>query len=464
MAERGLFDEGEPGGEGLATHTPAEDAASREALLGAGVPRVKVAVRDQKRIRYLALDELLPADDVARVVLAFVEQADLSELYGRIRAFEGSAGQSPIDPKILLCLWLLATIKGISSAREIARRCESDRPFEWICGEVSVNDHSLSDFRTAHPEFLDGLLTEQIAGLMHAGLVTLERVAQDGVRVRASAGASSFRREPTLQDCLAEAQEQVAELHEEAQGDQAAPSRRQKAARERAAREREQRLRDALTACAEVQQQKTARGGDSLKYPARASTTDPDARNMKMPDGGFRPAFNGQFATDADSQVIVGVDATTQGTDAGLVTPMVKQIEERTGRAPDAMLVDGGFSTKGDIQALNDPAEGGPKVFAPVKDEDKKREKGQDPFAPLPTDTPARAEWRQRMGTAAAKEIYKDRASTAECVNALARQRGLTQFRVRGRPKVKTMMLWYALAHNLLRWGAFVSQGLLKVT
>ena len=465
MTERRLFDDGE-----VADSVSGEPPQSAD--VGRGTPRLRVACRDQVVMRLLSLDQMLPVDDEARTVVAFVEQCDLSELYGSIRAVEGQAGRATIDPQILLSLWLYATIQGIGSAREVDRQCRQHWAFQWICGDVSVNYHTLADFRVAHGAVLDRLLTEQVAELMSVNAVTLQRVAQDGVRVRASAGASSFRRKPTLEECLVEAQEQITALKEEVQKDPAATSRRQQAARERAVREHEQLVRDALAACAEVQAAKEKRGGDSLKQPARGSTTDPDARKMKMPDGGTRPAFNVQFATDTASQVVVGVDVTNQGTDHGLMSPMIGQIEQRTGQRPQEYLADGGFNSNEEIDALNDPrpntpatanthatadapASNGTKLFVPVKEVEKKRKKGIDPFAPLPTDTPQRAEWRQRMGTESAQAIYKERASTAECVNALARQRGLTQFRVRGLPKVKIIATWFALAHNVLRWAYF---------
>jgi transposase len=402
-------------------------------------------------MRTLALDQMLPPDDEARVVWAFVEQCDLSPLFAQIRAVEGVAGRNANDPRMLLAVWLFATLKAVGSARELERLCERHLQYQWLCGEVSVNYHTLADFRVKHAAALDGLLTQQIAGLMHAGAVTLERVAQDGVRVRASAGKASFRRRPTLEKCLAEAQQQVEGLRQEVEADPAAASRRERAARERAARERRENVEKALAACDQVQAMKDQRGGDSLKSPARSSTTDPDARNMKMPNGGFNPAYNVQFATDTASQVIVGVDAINQGTDAGQLTPMVEQVEQRTGVRPTEMLADGGFSTKDDLEALNDP-EQGYKVYAPVKEEEQQRAKGQDPFAPRPGESPRLTEWRVRMGTADAQTIYKERAATAECVNALARQRGLQQFRVRGLNKVRTIAVWFAIAHNLRRW------------
>lgn len=416
-----------------------------------GRPRLRTAERSQVVMRMLALDQMLPADDEARTVWAYVEQCDLSDLLAEIRAVEGHAGRNSTDPRILLALWLLATLRGVGSARELARLCERHLSYQWLCGDVSLNYHTLADFRVTHAATLDRLLTEQIAVLMHAGAVKLQRVAQDGVRVRASAGKSSFRRREKLEECLAAAQQQVEALKAEVEEDPAAASRREKAAKERAAQERLERVTAALAACAQVQAAKEKRRGDSLKNPARASTTDPEARNMKMADGGYRPAYNVQFATDVDSQVIVGVEVTNQGTDAGQLTPMVEQIENRTGVRPPEVLADGGYTTNDDIQALNRPEEGY-KVYVPVKKEQQLQAKGEDPFAPRPDESPELTEWRTRMGTEEAKTIYKDRAATAECVNALARQRGLYQFNVRGSVKTRAVGLWHALAHNLQRW------------
>jgi transposase len=426
---------------------PAEKAQAEPQT---GLPRLRTAQRDQVVIRMLALDQMLPADDEARVVWQFVEQSDLSPLYAQIRSVEGHAGRDSTDPKILYGLWLFATLKGVGSARELDRLCERHISYQWLCGDVSLNYHTLADFRVQHGDLLDQLITDQVASLVHCGAITLDRIAQDGMRVRASAGKASFHRRKTLEQCLREAEEQVKQLKTEVHDDPAVASRREKAARERAARERVERVTDALKACDEVQQHKEKRGGDSLKNPARGSTTDPDARVMKMANGGFNPAFNVQFATDTESQVIVGVEVVNQGTDAGQLAPMLEQIEQRSGVQSKEVLADGGFSTRDDIQQVNQPDQGR-KLYVPVKEESQQRAKGQDPFAPRRGESPELTEWRTRMGTEEAKEIYKERASTAECVNALARQRGMTQFRVRGLSKVLIIARWFVLAHNLRR-------------
>jgi transposase len=408
-----------------------------------GRARVRRAERHQVVMQMASLDSLLPDDHRARLVWEYVEGLDLSGVYAKIQAIEGRAGRDAIDPKILMALWLYATLEGVGSARQLARLCEEHLAYRWLCGGVSVNYHTLSDFRTAHPEVLDDLLTASVATLMHEGLVTLHRVAQDGMRVRASAGASSFRRRPTLEDCQVQARQQVESLRQELEADPGAGTRRQQAARQRAAKERSERIAKALDELPEIESKKKA----ADKEKARASTTDPEARITKMGDGGFRPAHNVQFATDTASQVITGVEVVNVGSDQGQMAPMVQQHRDRYEKTPKEALVDGGFANKEDIEKLAS-AEVGTTVYAPVP---KPKKQDRDPHQPLPGDSAAIAEWRQRMGTPEAKEIYKERASTAECVNAISRNRGLRQFPVRGLRKVRAVALWFAIAHNLMR-------------
>jgi transposase len=383
------------------------------------------------------LEGLIAPEHQVRIVWAFAEAQDLSVLYGMIEARGSNPGRAAIDPRIMLALWLNATLDGVGSSRELERRCEEDMAYKWICGGVSVNYHTLSDFRTAHPELLDALLTSNVAALLSEGLVDLNRVAQDGMRVRASAGAGSFRREPTLQQCLEEARTQVERLRNELEEGTAEGSKRERASRERAARERLDRVERALERSKELRAKKSGKE----KEKTRVSTTDPEIPVMKMGDGGFRPAANVQFATDTDSQVITGVEVTNRGSDQGEMAPMVEQHHERYGTYPNEVLVDGGFAKLDDIEVVSAPDKGCT-VFAPVP---KPKNEARDRYEPLPSDSPAVAEWRKRMGTEEAKEIYKDRAATAECVNAIARNRGMRQFTVRGLEKIKTVTLWFVL-------------------
>lgn len=411
-----------------------------------GGSRVKSPQRRQIQWRPLALDELLPADHRARVVWRFVEALDLTPLYAQIRAVEGVAGRDAVDPRLLMALWLFATLEGVSSARQLARLCERDLAYLWLCGEVTVNHHLLSDFRTAHAEFLDRVLTDSIAVLMHQGLVTLDGVAQDGMRVRAHAGTSSFRRRATLEQCRRTARERVEQLRHQGAEETGAEDRRQ-AANERAARERAERVERALEELEKLaaQKERNEKGSGSK---ARTSTTDPEARLMKMGDGGFRPAYNVQLATDVDARLIVGVDVTNQGSDRGAMAPMHDFVRQRYGKTPGKYLVDCGFATKEDLTTVE---QRGTEMFAPVFGEEAIRRRGNDPFSPLRGDTPEIIRFRRRMGTPEGQAMYRLRCSVAEFPNAVFRNQGLGQFRVRGRMKAKAIALWHALAFNLQR-------------
>jgi hypothetical protein len=370
----------------------------------------------------------------------------------------------------MLALWLYATVEGIGSAREIARLCEEHIAFEWLCGGVGMNAKTLADFRVDHGAVLEQLLIDSFTALMRAGVASLDRVAQDGVRVRASAGAASFRKHSTLQDCQREAEKTVAELRSQVKADPGAASRKQVAARKRAAEDREQRVRAALEVTKELnarQQEQIRRQAERAAKQAeqdaanakkddepaakksklsepRASTTDAEARVMKMADGGFRPAYNIQFATDTKSTAIASVSVDNIGSDMGKMAPMSDALEAQYGERPGQHLVDGGFVKFDDIDAL---AQSGVEVFAPVP---KPRDESRDRYAPQSDDSPAVAEWRKRMAEDQAKEIYKQRAATAECANAQARNRGMTEFVVRGLEKVKVVALWHALTHNMI--------------
>jgi transposase len=286
------------------------------------IARVNRPERSQVEMQLLSLNQMLPSDHRARIVWRFVESLDLEPLYQQIEVSREKAGRTAIAPEILVALWLLATLDGIGPARELDRRCSEQVPYLWILGGVSVNYHTLSDFRVGHADFLEQLLVDTVAALIDRDLVPLETIAQDGMRVRANAGKSSFRRKPTLEKLQKEAQAHVDRLKKEAENDadrQQGDARR-RAAAERAAQERQTRINEALEQHEKLAQQREKRKkGDGEK--TRVSTTDPDARNMKMANGGFDPAFNVQFATDADSRIIVGVEVSNAGTDGGEMDP-----------------------------------------------------------------------------------------------------------------------------------------------
>lgn len=417
------------------------------------VARLLRPVRNQVQWMERDLDSLLPEDHQARAIWAFLDRLDLSAFYRSIKAVLDRPGHPAIDPQVLLALWVYATKEGVGSARQLDRLCREHDGYRWLCGGVTVNYHTLSDFRVAYQEGLDDLLTKILAAMMSQGLVILAGVAQDGTRVRASAGAGSFRRKERLEQYLAAAQEQVQRLAQEREQPDPEGSRRQQGARERAAQERQQRLEKALEqlpaleAAKDRQRQSLARSRRDRVSEPRVSTTDPEARVMKLADGGFRPAYNLQLATDTASQVIVGVAVTNQGADAGQGGPMEEQVAQRTGRHPAAYLMDGGFVQLQDITTLT---ERGICVYAPVRaPRSGERQRSDRRWG----DSSAVVAWRERMETEQAKAIYKQRAATAECVNAQVLDRyGLRQFNVRGLEKVLTVGLLLAVTHNVLRW------------
>jgi transposase len=428
----------------LFENLPEQRVAASE---GRGAPRLRVPERGQVGMHWAALDDLIPEDHPVRAVWAFAARLDLTRLHEAIKAREGVAGHPPAAPELMMALWLWATVDGVGSARRLDQLCRDHLAYRWLCGGVSMNYHTLSDFRTAHTQLLDELLARGVATLVEAGLVALDTLAQDGLRIRASAGAASFRRHKRLGELRAAAQARVARLRTELEADPAAGDRRQRAAQERAARDREARIAAAQERMRELEaertrREKTNKADVAKQKEPRASTTDAEARVMKMADGGFRPAYNMQIVSEPTSQIIVAVDVETSGSDRGLARPAVENLRAG-GLTPSDFLVDGGFTKNSDIEWAH---ASGTRLWCPPG----QTRHGTDPYAPKPDDSAGVADWRKRMASAAGKQMYRQRAQH-ECINARARRMGLTQLTVRGKAKARTALQWFALAHNMLR-------------
>lgn len=422
-----------------------EQASS--ATVHRGAARLRRPERAQIGWHNAAIDDLVAQDHPVRAVWAFVSAMDLRELHDAVKAREGVPGHPPAAPEVMMALWLWATVDGVGSARRVARLCEVHLAYRWLCGGVSVNYHGLSDFRVAHVALLDRLLAGGVAALVAEGLVALDVLAQDGMKVRASAGASSFRRRARLEQLGAAAAARVAELRAELEADPAAGDRRSRAAQERAARERAERIAAASARLEELQAERARRERTNKAQVAkqkepRASTTDAEARVMKMADGGFRPAYNMQLVSAPEPQVIVAVDVETSGSDRGLARPTLETLAGR-GIEPKDYLVDGGFTKNQDIEWAH---ANGIALWCPAT----QSKHGRDPYAPRQDDGAGVAQWRCRMPSDQGKSFYKQRAK-AECPNAWARRMGLGQLLVRGKHKARAALLWFALAHNMLR-------------
>jgi transposase len=412
-----------------------------------GAPRLREPQRDQIELRAVDIDSLIGEDHAVRVIWSYVEGLDLSELEDRIKARGDRPGHPATSPRLLLALWLYATSDGVGSARALERLCNSHDVYRWLCGGVSVNYHTLADFRVGCADLLDRLLAEHLAALAKAGLIDLDTFAQDGVRIRASAGAASFRREETLDQHWATAQAVVEELKREVEAHSDASNQRIKAAKERAARERLERVKSAQKALAEIKQHRQERdkkrpNGKKPKEP-RASTTDPEARVMKMADGGFRPAYNVQVASVAGEQIVVTTEVSNNGSDRSLMRPMLERLRTLLGHFPQTHLADGGFCSGEDIEWAHGQ---GIEVYCPPI----QSKHGTDPYLPRRGDGPGVLAWRARMAGDPGKAQYKLR-SICECIHARWRNWDLRQLTVHGIAKVRAVVLLYALTNNILQ-------------
>lgn len=424
-----------------------------------GKPRVNRPNRGQMEWRPVNLDSWLPEDHEARLVWAWVEGMDLSQLYAAIRSVEGDAGRNATDPAIFMALWLYATLQGVGSARQLAKLCQEHLAYMWICGGVSVNYHTLADFRVEQEAILDRLLVESIAALRSEGLVSLEQVTIDGKKLRASAGSGSFHRQETLERHLEEACQQVDALRRELDENpqqitrSLTLSQRQQKARERAARERLERLEAAKQQVAELEKraQETGRAKQDQKAGKeyRVSETDPQARVMRMANGGFSPAYNTQICTTLEGNFILGVQVSQQGNDAGLASPLLDQVAADHGERPQLAVMDTGYFHLDDLAEM---AENNCIPYCAIPWKGKSPEQpDKNRYTPRDYDPPAVVACRKRMQTPEANKLLARRQAVAELVFAVLDQCNLDRMRVRGQSKIRPVLLWFALVHNWIR-------------
>jgi transposase len=395
---------------------------------------------DRRQLRWdmIDLEGLLPADHRARLVWSFVESLDLSPLYDQVLSREGEAGPPAADPAVMLALWLYATVEGVGSARELERLAERAAAYRWLAGGVPLNHHELADFRVESVEALDRLLTQSVTALVAEGLVSLAEIAVDGTKIRASASKESFKTGETLLKVEAAVADRLAALKQELASDPGASSRRRQAARDRAARDVQARAARARAALERLEAERKARAkthakDEAKKKEPKASTSDPEARFMRFPDGAVRPAYNAQIAAAPKEGVIVSIEVTDRRNDTGLAGPMVDAIARRYGKTPDRLLVDTSYATGEDIVALAAHIAGPVSVYTPPPTEKetvkpaslarriRKREK--EP-ACLKT-------WRERMASEAGQAVYALR-KRIERIHADRKNHGFGCLAVRG--------------------------------
>ncbi len=414
------------------------------------------ADRAQARWDFVDLDALVPSDHRARVVMSFVESLDLSLLYEAIQAREGEPGRPPPDPAVLLALWLYATIEGVGSARQLERLAQHDPAYRWIAGGVPLNYHGLADFRVAHVEVLDRLLSESVTALIVEGVVSLGEIAVDGTKVRANASRESFKSGGKLGRIEAAVGQRLAALKAETESNPEASSRRKRAAQERGMREVKERAERARAALERMRAEKEKRAkthaqDEAKKSEPKVSLSDPEARCMRFPDGAIRPAYNAQIAVAPRQGIIVAVAMTDRRNDAGLAVPMVDELMQRYGKAPEKLLVDSRYATAEDIAALAENSAGPVTVYAPPPSErqDVKAETLARRAKQRAREPDSIKEWRSRMGTQAGAEVYR-RRKLIERINANLKNHGFGFIPVRGLIKAQAIALWHALANNLM--------------
>ena len=475
--------------------------------------RPRVWPVDRSQLVWCAVDveRLIEEDHPARAIWALTGQLDLAGFLAPIEAVEGVAGRTPWDPRLLVSLWVYAYSRGVNSAREIARRCTFDPPFEWLCGREPINYHTLSDFRTTHGPALQDLFVELLAVLTAQDLVSLERVMHDGTKIKACARGGSFRRGERLQAHLQAAREHVQALGE-SPGEE--PTR-QAAAQQRAVRERQQRVEQALQELEQVRQTKKT---PEEKEAARISTTDAQARIMKQSDGGFAPSYNVQLSTEASHKIIVGVGVSQNGNDREELVGGVQRVEQNLRAKPSQLVVDGGFTSRENILAM--AAQGidlvgswgdyhdcgtsrlqqrgvSPQFYPQAFTYEPEQRAYRCPAGQLlrsvgrdcrpgivhhkyraaaslcqacafkeqccpqsqarsisrMVEAPEVRQFLEKMQTPQAKEIYRQRAPVAEFPNAWIKEKlGLRQFRLRGLVKVGLEALWACLTYNVQQW------------
>lgn len=475
--------------------------------------RIKPIDRNQMMMRPVDVERLIEEDHPARGIWEFVGQLDLRAYEKPIEAVEGVAGRPVWDPRLLISLWIYAYSRGIGSAREISRRLQYDPAFQWLAGLEVINHHSLSDFRVAYDKELTELFTNTLGVMSAEGLVSLERVMHDGTKVRAMAGADSFRREETLLKHLEAARQQV-----EAMGDpRADESARQRAARQRAARERKERLEQALEELAKIRQTKS---DPKEQASARVSLSDPTSRIMKDGNGGYGPNYNVQISTDAKNKIIVGAGVGQNASDSGELMPAVERIEQNLGKTPQQLVSDGGFTNRqniiesaakaidfiGSFPEHNEQSEGqlrrrgvAPEFYVQAFQYDPQQDCYRCPAGALLPRTGQenrpgvshykyRAEpnicsqcrfkeqccpqnasqgrsitravdasqvqaFKQKMQSEQAKAIYRERGAIAEFPNAWIKEKlELRRFHVRGLLKARLETLWVCLTYNIQQW------------
>lgn len=397
------------------------------------------------------LDSQLPPDHRARLVWAFVQTLDLEAFYARIKVRDDLPGRPTSDPAVLLAVWLYATLDGVGSARAIERLCGHHAAYRWLAGGVPVNHDMLSGFRRESGVLLDELLSQSLTALIAEGLITLEEMMIDGTKVRARAGDGSMAGRARLERIETAVAERVGELRRELEEDAGAAERKRRVRGLRLAEQQAARIERARQRLSELEQEKAERANrDSraAKAETKVSTSDPEVRRMRMPDGSMHPAWNVQVAT-CDGFVVT-IDPTGRRNDSGLAPGLVDQVERRCGETPGRLLADAGSMTMDDIVSLTE-RKPELKIYSPPAKQREHISAGgeRNRRSQMKHEPDAVKAWRERMAGDAGKDVYRRRKLT-EHAHAKMKNRGFARMLVHGVKAVRSVCCLHAIAHNFL--------------
>ena len=467
------------------------------------------------------LDQLIPADHLARGIWGVVESLPTEGFLKENKSVEGHAGRPRISPKMLLAVWVYSYSQGMGQAREIERAMMYEPGLRWLAGNMIVSFRTLSDFRVAHGEALRETFAELLGLFADEGLVDLAELTLDGTKIKANASSDTRRREKTLLEHIAKAAEVVKALEQPEMATEI--SKRQISARKRAAEELHQRLQLGVVELEEIRKGKTAKEREE----ARVSLTDPEARLMKDGQGAFGLNYNVQVLTETKNKVIVDVAVVQEGNDQRQLGPAMERLSENE-QLPERIIVDGGYRTVAaielaqakQVELIGPPmdtaaqqvrncaqslkqagiaSEFGPSAFIQIEDGaalqcpagkrlDLKQTskdyqqyvsnksdcagcphqaqcspKGQR-WVKVKLDNEAVREYDKRMREPVNEERYQKRGPTAEFPHAWWKDKfGLRQFHLRGKVKVRIETWWVALTYNIQQWIRLTGQPKLAV-
>lgn len=418
--------------------------------------KLKCPQRDQYKMKINCLDLQLPSDHIARDIWGFVEEMDTNRLLDSIKSFVGGQGRAATDPKILLAVWIYSILEGNGSARKLEELCKNHIVYQWIVGDAPINRTMLAAFKSHDSFKFEDLLASCLAVMHMHGVIRDEDFAQDGSRIKANAGFASFRTEGALRQLTEELRVYIQQLSEEANATQNNHERLQTERKKRRAIEKRERIQNAIDELQKAKETKIENAQKDRKKisqddldSVRASTTDPEVRKMKMGDGGFRLAYNVQFATGMESRVIYGVDVVNTldpGTSPSMIGKVSALLNRLKMNAIKLWVGDSAYSGKNDVNMI---AKLYPTVtyYAPPQ-----VCKGVDAKKALKTDSEAVKNWRSLIDDEKIKAKYSLRCSTAEFSNAQVKNHGLRQFLMRGIEKTKGEAILHAIVHNIQRF------------